>query len=269
MPFELVAEYLNVSVAIVLILRLITRKLFAGHRVFGALIAFDLASSLAVLAMPWDRFGLDYRFAWLAIISVSCILYVWVVYAMLRTVMINHPGILKMSRRVSIVCFVIAGLLALGSAHIELAALNLQADSTNLAFWVEVSFVVERALCTASLALLALMLFFLLWFPVQVSRNVAGLSAGLLVYFAAKTVLIFGRDVWSPDSLRLVSAIIILISTGCLLFWAIYLTPTREYAQVRIGHSWKPADQERLMQQLEALNSALLRSRQSTRIPTL
>jgi hypothetical protein len=267
MHFELVAEYLNVSVAIVLILRLITLRLFPRHRVFSALIAFDLASSLAVLAVPWDRLEIDYRFAWLAIMSISCVLYVWLVYAMLRSVMIDHPGILRMSRRVSIGCFLIAGALALGSAHIELVALSLRAHPTNLAFWVNVSFVVERALCTASLALLALMLMFLLWFPVQVSRNVAGLSAGLLIYFAAKTVLIFGRDVWSPDSLRLVSAIIILVSTGCLVFWAFYLTPARDNAQVRLGHSWKPADQERLMQQLEALNTALLRSRQSTKVP--
>jgi len=61
MPFELVAEYLNVSVAIVLILRLITLRLFSFHRVFGVLIAYDLVSSLVVLLVPWQRFGLDYE----------------------------------------------------------------------------------------------------------------------------------------------------------------------------------------------------------------
>jgi hypothetical protein len=267
MPFELIAEYLNVSVASVLIVQLVRLKLFVSHRVFGVLIGFDLVSSLIVLVVPWKLLGFDYRFAWLAIMSISCILYVWLVYAMLRRLMVHHRGILSMSRRVSIICFVIAGVVALGSAHLELSALGLSGP-VGLASWVEISFVVERAICTASLALLALMLFFLLWFPVQVSRNVAGLSAGLLVYFAAKAVLIFGRDVWSPDSLRLVSAIIILISTGCLLFWAIYLSPAREYSQVRLGHSWKPADQDRLMGQLEALNSALLKSRQQTKTPT-
>jgi hypothetical protein len=269
MPFELVAEYLNVSVAIVLILRLITLRLFSFHRVFGVLIAYDLASSLVVLLVPWRRCGLDYRFAWLAIISISCILYVWLVYAMLRSLMVAHPGILSMSRKVSVICFAVAGVLAFGSAHLELAALNLQAHSSGLAFWVNVSFVAERAIYTASLVLLALMLFYLLWFPVQVSRNVAALSAGLLVYFSAKTVLIFGRNVWSPDSLRLVSAIIILVSSACLLFWVLYLTPAGERIQVRLGHSWKPADQERLMQQLEALNAALLRSRQSNKVPSI
>lgn len=267
MPFELLTEYLNASAAVVLVIRLFYLKLFSVYRTFGVLVAFEIVSSVGVLVVPWNESGLDYRYAWLTIISVSCVLSVCLVYAMLRDLMIQHQGILSMSLRVSIVCFGLAAVIAALSARVEFTLLGLDKHPLNLAFWVNLSFVVERAFCTVSLLLLALMLMYLLWFPVKVPRNVAMLSAGLLVYFAAKTVLILARDIWSPSSLRVVSGIIMLIFSACLIFWVWCLTPEGQYATVQPGHSWKPADQERLMQQLEALNSALLRSRQSPKVP--
>jgi hypothetical protein len=120
--------------------------------------------------------------------------------------------------------------------------------------------IVERACITTSLILLAVTLGFLLWFPVQVSRNIAVLCAGLLAYFAAAAAMLLLRDVWSVGSFLTLSMTVVSVHTACLLFWLRYLNTRGELRKVRPGHSWRRKDQERLVGQLEAINAALIRS---------
>lgn len=253
MSVSLLAQYLNVAVAIVLVLRLVWLRLLDHYKVFGALIAFDIFSSGVILFVPWGRPHLDYRAAWLALQPVSWILYVWVVYAVLHNIMIEHRGILSMSRKLFAACFAASMLIGALSARIEFVVAHPDAP-------VKLALIAERGFCTVSLLLLCVTLAYLLWFPIAVSRNTALLCAGLMIYFAAKTALLLARDIWSPDSVRLVSLVLILISTACLTLWSVFLTRAGEYETVRPGHSWKPNEQDRLLHQLEAINAVLLRS---------
>jgi hypothetical protein len=50
------------------------------------------------------------------------------------------------------------------------------------------------------------------------------------------------------------------METACLLVWLVYLDRRGEQRKIRPGHSWRRADQERLIGQLEAINAALVRS---------
>jgi hypothetical protein len=247
------AQYLNVAVAIVLVSRLVCLRLLNSYRVFGALIAFDLVFSAGLFLVPWGRPHLDYRIAWLVQQPIAWILYVWVVYSVLQKIMFEHRGILLMSRKLFAACFAASVIVGVLSARIEYVIARPDAP-------VKLAFLIDRAFGTVSLLLLGVTLLCLLWFPISVSRNTALLCSGLLVYFAAKTALLLARDIWSPDSVHLVSLILILISTACLTMWAVFLTRAGEYETVRPGHSWKPSEQDRLLHQLEAINAVLLRS---------
>jgi hypothetical protein len=132
--------------------------------------------------------------------------------------------------------------------------------STLLAEFVTRAIIVERACVTTSLVLLAVTLAFLLWFPVQVSRNIAAVCAGLLAYFAAETAMLLLRGVWSVGSSLSVSMGLVSVHTVCLLFWLRFLNTRGEFRKVTPGHSWHRKDQERLVGQLEAINAALIRS---------
>ena len=146
--------------------------------------------------MPWRRLidQSDWIITiWLATRPLAWLLYIWVVYAILHKVMDDHPGILRTSRRIFAASFVCAVGVALVSARIEYAA-SAQA-LTVIAEFVTRAMIIERACITTSLILLAVTLAFLLWFPVQVSRNIACLCAGLLAYFAAATAMLLLRDV--------------------------------------------------------------------------
>jgi hypothetical protein len=253
MSVEHVAQYSNILVAVVLVVRLFWLKLASKYAVFTALIGFSVVWSLIVALVPWRARNIDYRVAWLIFEPIAWTLYVWVVYSILQKIMVAHRGILSASRKLFAACFIGSVALGLLSARLEFVVAHPDAP-------VALALIVERAFCTVSLLLLLVTLVYLLWFPVSVTRNVALLCGGLMVYFAVKTALLLVHDIWAPDSVRLVSLLLILVSTACLTIWALTLTRAGELEKVRPGHSWKPKEQERLIHQLEAINAALLRS---------
>ena len=253
MSVPLLAQYLNFGLAIVLVIRLYGLKLIGRYKVFSALLVFDILTSAAAMFIPWNRLHLDYRVAWLASKPISWVLYIWIVFSALQRVMTGYKGILSMSRKVFAACFVVSVLIGLLSARIEFVITRPNAP-------VELAFIVDRAFCTISLLLLCATLVYLLWFPVAVSRNAALLCSGLMVYFAVKTALMVLRDVWSPESVKLLSLALVLLFSACLAFWILFFTKAGELETVRPGHRWKPKDQDRLLDQLEAINAVLLRS---------
>lgn len=253
MSVEQVAQYLNILVAVVLVIRLFWLKLAGKYAVFTALIAFSVVWSLIVALVPWRARNIDYRVAWLIFEPIAWTLYVWVVYSILQKIMATHRGILSASRKLFAACFVASVVIGLLSARVEFVIAHPDAPVT-------LALIIERGFCTVSLLLLLATLVYLLWFPVSVTRNVALLCGGLMIYFAVKTALLLVRDIWTPDSVRLVSLLLILVSTACLTMWALALSRAGESEMVRPGHSWKPKEQERLVHQLEAINAVLLRS---------
>jgi len=99
-----------------------------------------------------------------------------------------------------------------------------------------------------------------LWFPVRMPRNLAIFSTGFVIWFAAKTGLLLARSYWSPESVDFLSTSMNVILSACFAYWSVFITQQGETAAVRIGHSWHVGEQERLIGQLEAMNTALLRA---------
>jgi hypothetical protein len=128
---------------------------------------------------------------------------------------------------------------------------------------VAVTLVLDRMIATVALLVLVAMLLFILWFPVQMPRNLALFSVGFVVYFAAKTVFLIFRNYLAHDMTDrmtdLISNATSLVLIGCFVYWLAFINPGGEFSTVRIGHSWRTDEQNRLIGQLEAMNAALLR----------
>jgi hypothetical protein len=259
----LVAKYLNLVAAVVLSFRLVSLGLFNKYKAFAIFLLYELSVSLAFVAVPWhefyDRYGIDYRIIWLAERPIAWVLYVGVVYSILNKVMQAHPAILNASKKALAASFAVAIAIGFVSAEMEFSVTNERAAPA-LVSLVTHGVVIERACLTTAFLLLALTFSFLLWFPVDVSRNVALLSSGLLIYFAGGAALIVLRDVWTLGSWQTLSLGFSALQTACLAVWLRFLNVRGEERKVRPGHSWKPAEQDRLLQQLEAINAVLLRS---------
>jgi hypothetical protein len=108
----------------------------------------------------------------------------------------------------------------------------------------------ERAIVSSLLFFVLLMTVLLWYYPIRLSRNVIVYSIGYAAYFLARAAAFF---------LRIFSVILLTIDTGCMVFWLLRLTREESAPRAIYGGRWHPDDQDRLLGQLQAINSRLLR----------
>jgi hypothetical protein len=261
MSWSPVVQLASDGLSVVLIVRLLILRLQNVYRVFCAFLLFELLASLITFVeRAIHNPQLDYRLTWIPLKVIGWILSLWVVYALLQATLTSLPGILKFSRKLLNFTFVLAVLIALWTAKAEYAVSSASSLLTPVGRAVGVTLVLDRAVCTVALLVLIGILGFVVWFPVRIPKNLAVFSFGLLIFFAARTVSLLTWSFWSPESLRVVSDLNMLVPGLCCAYWAIFITGRGEQASVRIGHHWQTREQERLIGQLEAMNASLLRA---------
>jgi hypothetical protein len=112
---------------------------------------------------------------------------------------------------------------------------------------------------TSLLVFILLITAFLVYYPVPLGRNVLVYLVGYAVYFVTNATTIFIRNLghyWS----RPISDVHMLVYFTCLVFWLFALSRSGETKSVVVGHQWNQSDEGRLLAQLEAINTSLLRS---------
>lgn len=264
MNWSRTAQYVSDILALFLIIRLaaIRVRLPGVYRVFIAFLCFQLLESLVSLALYafYRELRLDYRLFWMPLQAVAWVLSLWMVYALLSEILKGLPGILRFSRVLLNVIFALAILLALLTVFPEYTAAG-GAKFANLIDRVLIAvFVLNRAVAMAALLVLASILAFILWFPVQMHRNLAVFSVGLVIYFTAKVSLLLARSYLSPEISRLLSTTLAFVVVACFGYWILFITQRGQAVKVRWGHSWRLDEQRRLLNQLESMNTALLRA---------
>ena len=256
-----IAKAVDVTLCLALILRLLLLRLHRVYRIFCLLLLSEFSASLmAVVKFLAPESEPDYRITWMIAQVVIWILMLWTVYALLGAVLANLPGILGFSQKLLNSAFISAAILGLLTAPAEYTLSGAAAYSDPVARAVGMGLVLDRVLSTVALLVLVAILGFLLWFPVEISRNLMVFSTGFLVYFSSKTVLSLARSFSSLGYLRPISNLMMLISAACFAYWAMFINRQGETVPVRVGHSWHRREQERLIGQLEAMNAALLRT---------
>ena len=239
----------------------------------------------------WARSHIDYRIGYAIYKATNVVITIGIVYALLRAFMRRFPGILTLSRRVlsvTVSAAVGVGLILVlvqvplnkwvddqdrqdkadtttvkGAAQKELGAApvapHAAAKENRLINLMFLTFTIDQTVSTVLLLMLISMLVFLSWFPIDVPRNTVIFTAGYIIFFTVRSLSLFFRY-FSPRALPAIGVSIQVISAACCLYWLFFLTPAGETAPVRIGHRWKPQEQERLLGQLGAINATLLRS---------
>jgi hypothetical protein len=222
----------------------------ALHRVykyfFGYLIV-ALAQTCVPALVPFD--SPRYRDAWLVTEGLIVCFYVLIVLELYSIVFQDLAGIAKLSQRYI--------KLALGVAI--LVSLLLLGVEKNQVGMVAHLFTFERAVVFSLVLFVLLITAFLVYYPVPLKRNVIVYSIGYAVYFLAKAGSIFISNLgyyWN----RWMSNIWLAALLACLLFWLFALNRRGETKTVVIGHQWKATDEERLLAQLKAINTSLLRA---------
>jgi hypothetical protein len=255
-----IAQYISDGLALALVIRLLLLRLHIVYRVFCVYLLLDLFSSLVFFLESAFPNRLDYRLTWICLRAIAWVLSLWMVYALLSAILANLPGILRLSRKVLNFVFTAALVVALFTAKPEYSVSHLAVAPDRVDRAYGVALVLERAISSAALLALVGMLVFILWFPVQMPRNLAVFSLGFMVFFAATTAVWLAHTYLSRVQVRLASNVEVFLHAACYAYWLLLINRVGETKPVRLGHSWGPAEQRRLIGQLEAMNAALLRS---------
>jgi hypothetical protein len=259
MNWSHIAQGINDAFSFVLILRLLALRLHGVYRFFCLFLLVQLVSSGVVLIERELRTH-DYRLTWMLLEIVVWALSLATVYALLRAVLRTLPGILTFSHKLLNATFLVAIGIALWSAKAEFGVSKAAAFARPLAHTVAVMVVLNRAICSAALIALLAILCFVLWFPVQMPKNLAVFCVGFVVYYSVTAASWLAWSFWSSATLRWADMITMVVLSICYAYWAIFITSEGERVPVRMGHSWHVAEQQRLMLQLEAMNASLLRA---------
>ena len=256
MTGDRVALAISGLLGIILVIRLLSLRLHKVYRIFCILVLVQLAGTSLFIFEILSR-AFDYRKMWLVLTVVSWVAMLWLVYMFLGAVLTTLPGILRISRQVlNGTCAVAAVAAGFGAR----AALMVFFSHRTVPAALETAFFMDRVISTAALLILLAILAFVLWFPVEMPRNLVMFSFGLIVYFSAQIGVLVLHDLVPNLPSRGLSIAATLVSGFCFLYWSLAITTQGERASVRIGHGWEPREQKRLLSQLENMNSDLLRN---------
>jgi hypothetical protein len=175
--------------------------------------------------------------------------YALVVLELYSNVLRDLPGIAGTARRYIKIVLMLAIVIALLPFWLEK---TVSSPFGYLVVW-------ERFVISSLVLLVLLMSAFLVYYPVPLGRNVIVYSTGYAVFFVTREAgaLVIDLDQhWT----RQISSISMTVSVACLIFWILALNRDGETKRVVIGHQWNPGDDQRLLAQLDAINTSLLRS---------
>jgi hypothetical protein len=220
---------------------------------FGYLVA-ELLRTMVMSVVPFK--GRAYPYFWVGGEAVIVCFYALIVVELYRVVLRDLPGIASISRRS------IAATVAIASAG-SLLLLFLEEKSRN---YVSTFLQIERAIVFSLVIFILLGSAFLAYYPIPLNRNVVIYSIGYSVYFLTKATALFVRTLGYRVSQQ-ISVILLLVSSGCLLFWALTLNRRGELRTMVIGHKWKREDEALLLSKLKAINANLAEARKTV-IPT-
>ncbi|HUI77915.1 MAG TPA: hypothetical protein VLY24_08355 [Bryobacteraceae bacterium] len=119
-------------------------------------------------------------------------------------------------------------------------------------------YAIERGVDCALLVFLLLLLLWLSRYPVPLSRNLLIHSVVYSTLFLSGSVGLFARAFFGFDLSRPVSTFLVGVLAGCLLAWLICLNERGEEVRMSVPR-FGPEEEKRILNQLEALNSTLLR----------
>jgi hypothetical protein len=247
---ETVLSWLVLAASAALSLRLLLAGLVS---VYPALFAYLVIDTLQALVGVWMGTGSSFYLNWFtATQALKVIIYVLITRELFGETLRGFPALATLGRR----SILIAGLTGIAAA----AALDISAPpadpSWQRAPQLHVLMSAEKSVtCTLAICLVFYSVF-LFWFPVRVRRNVIVYASGFIIYFAAKTVIVFSALVLGSASVRGLSTGVLAINLACLAFWIVQFSSTGELEQAR-PRRLSPEDEELVISRLQQVNRKL------------
>lgn len=269
MTWTQLGQYLDLFLSLILLTRIFQLGLHRRYAAIFVFIAFEAIESIAYLIILYfynrGPVKFDYRIIWDVMTVSAWIATIWMVYSLLASCLKHLPGIRRFSLRFLNIVFAVWIMIGLFTVRPEYAANHItSADDLTTRATVFID-VLDRSLATAELLTILCVLGFVLRFPIRVPRNLSTFSAGLSIFLLLQIGLQLLRT-YFPNILpfEALSGIPGYFFAACLVYWIISINVPGEAAEVTLGRHWQTVPQDHLVRQLEAMNAALLRSREQT-----
>jgi len=219
------------------------------YRIFFAYLIFQVPCIASALFL--NVTGAAYLRFFVCAEPVLMVLYVLMVLELYRLVLERYQGLYTLGRWAMAVAMVIA--LAVSIISLREATAKVQKYSF-FVFETEV----EVRLDLALVLFILLIIWFLSRYPIRLNRNVVLHTVIYSVFFFANSL---GLVFWffQIKIIEAVNTSLMGMSSACVVAWWIGLTKKGEEVQVHLP-SLGPGAEQRVLQQLEALNATLLRT---------
>jgi hypothetical protein len=214
---------------------------------------FTFLSSVSLLIFFHDFRSPAYKIYWEIYQPLTWFFSVWLIVELYSLILEKHKGLATLGRWVQYVGFSAATLISLLVMLPQVRSGGHRSRAITTYYYAA-----ERGVDCGMLVFLLVILLWLTQYPVPLSRNVLTHSFIYTALFFTNSLglfvqMFFGTEHWRPGATAL-TAIFVL----CLLAWAILLTPKGEEIRTRLLQ-FRAEDEERVLQQLEALNRTLLK----------
>lgn len=268
MDWPSIAQYVELCLSAVLIVRLLSLGLHRVYRYFSFFLLADISGTLlwaTDVRLRGTPFYVDYRILWFCDLALIWLFTVLTVYALVDALLAQLPGILKLSHKVLNMSFLAALAIAFITALPEYkGAMISQPLPGRLAHLIAAAVVLDRVIATIALITLLSILVFLIWFPVNMSRNLLAFFSGFVVYFSLRACVNLADSLMSngtPEFVRFTNLVSAAIVSAIFAGWAIFITKSGENVPAKLHIApWRRAHEDLLVAQLHSMNASLLRA---------
>jgi hypothetical protein len=243
-------RYLNGAIGVCLMIQLLRYGL---TRRYCWLFCYLLAGALQILlVIPFRTSSIWYGYIYFGGQAVKAVMGVALATALWRLALLRYPALARIGRQIVMYMLLVSVAIAAAGLLLEPPATRGQNPVTHSLQ------AIEGAMDSMVLAFLVAMVLFLLWFPVQVHRNVAVCIGGFAFYMFHRWALLLLTN-RHPTRAALLSAAMLVLSFVCLALWTLALRPEGEIVTTVTGRRWNQAEAERLLSQLDGINERMER----------
>jgi hypothetical protein len=222
--------------------------MYRRYRIFFAYLIFRVPYS----ALPWflDLKGNNYFYYFIYTEPLIMVLYALIVFELYRLVLERYKGLYTLGMWAMAGAMVVS--LAVSVVSLAAAPSKLQFRFTSI-----IELKVEERLDFALVLFILLILAFLSRYPIRLNRNVVVHVMVYSIFFLATTITLT-IYLYKTTVPFLIDNILTGIGSACAIAWCIGLTPKGEEVEVHLP-SLGPGAEQRVLQQLDALNATLLK----------
>lgn len=243
-------QVLSLCGALLLAAKLYRTGLYNRYRIFFCYFIFRVLNGIWPLCLSVHSEA--YLRLWVVSEPLIWMFYVGVVLELYRLVLERHKGLYTLGRWALYFGMAFSVGLSVWSLFLRIKPAQ---RSRILPYIVPA----DRGVTLCLAIFLLLMLFLLSRYPVPLSRNVILHATLYTVFFLSNTLGVILFSVFGIGLYNSISTGLMVVSCACVYSWLFFLSPQGEEVRMNILH-FGPEHEERLLYQLDSLNTTLLRA---------